>query len=122
MAPCARLRSLLASTRSGSTSSFVPRPVQVGQAPWGVLNEKLRGSSAGNDVPSYGQANCSEYRRSAREPARRGWLCVFLLIRRRCGRAVDRSCERGFDVLLDLDFLGIDVVLRDLLDVVFQDR
>src|SRR5438045_9008905 len=76
MAPCARLSSLLASTRSGSTSNLVPRPVQVGQAPWGVLNEKLRGSSDGSDVPSYGQANCSAYRRSAHVPSGRGWLMI----------------------------------------------
>ena len=33
--------------RSGSISMRVPRPVQVGQAPWGALNEKRRGSSSG---------------------------------------------------------------------------
>src|SRR5438105_12434065 len=61
MAPWARLRSLLATTRSGSTSSLVPSPVHVGQAPCGVLNEKLLGSRGVSDVPSYGQARFSEY-------------------------------------------------------------
>ena len=39
-------------TRSGSITSCVPRPVHVGQAPWGELNEKLRGSSSSIVVPS----------------------------------------------------------------------
>jgi len=42
-------------TRSGSISRRVPRPVQVGQAPWGELKEKLRGSSSSIVKPSYGQ-------------------------------------------------------------------
>ena len=39
-------------TRSGSMTSWVPRPVHVGQAPCGELNEKLRGSSSSIIVPS----------------------------------------------------------------------
>ena len=42
-------------TRSGSMTSWVPRPVHVGQAPCGELNEKLRGSRSSIIVPSYGQ-------------------------------------------------------------------
>ena len=33
-------------------TSCVPIPVQVGQAPWGELKEKLRGSSSSIVVPS----------------------------------------------------------------------
>ena len=39
-------RVLSGTTRSGSISRRVPSPVQAGQAPWGELNEKLRGSSS----------------------------------------------------------------------------
>ena len=39
-------------TRSGSITSCVPRPVQVGQAPCGELNENERGSSSSIVVPS----------------------------------------------------------------------
>ena len=45
-APVARLLDLSGTTRSGSISSFVPRPAQPGHAPCGELNEKLRGSSS----------------------------------------------------------------------------
>ena len=41
-------------TRSGSMTSCVPSPVQLGQAPCGELNEKLRGSSSSIMKPSYG--------------------------------------------------------------------
>ena len=54
-APALMLRDLSGMTRSGSMTSCVPRPVQVGQAPCGELNEKLRGSSSSIVVPSYGQ-------------------------------------------------------------------
>ena len=40
---------------AGSISSCVPRPVHAGQAPWGELKEKLRGSSSSIVKPSYGQ-------------------------------------------------------------------
>ena len=36
-------------------TSCVPRPVQVGHAPCGELNENDRGSSSSIIVPSYGQ-------------------------------------------------------------------
>src|SRR4051812_15735479 len=42
---------------SGSTSSRTPSPSQVGHAPYGELNEKLRGASSSNEMPSYGQAS-----------------------------------------------------------------
>jgi hypothetical protein len=41
-------------TSAGSISRRVPIPVQVGHAPCGELNEKLRGSSSSIVVPSYG--------------------------------------------------------------------
>ncbi len=54
-APALMLRVRSGITRSGSMTSCVPSPVQVGQAPCGELNEKLRGSSSSIVVPSYGQ-------------------------------------------------------------------
>ena len=109
--------------RSGSTSSRVPRPVQVGHAPWGVLNEKLRGSSAGNEVPSYGQANASEYSRSAHTPADRSLMMtwpepsrsacstesamrglVFRLTRDH--QAIDDDGDRVLLLLLELDLVA----------------
>ena len=36
---------------SGSISICEPSPVQRGQAPWGELNENIRGSSSGIEVP-----------------------------------------------------------------------
>ena len=60
IAPPARLCDLSGITRSGSTSRRNPRPVQVGHAPYGVLNEKLRGSSSAIDMSQWTQANCSE--------------------------------------------------------------
>jgi len=38
-------------TSSGSTSSRVPRPSQVGHAPYGELNEKFRGASSSKESP-----------------------------------------------------------------------
>ena len=34
--------------------------MQRGQAPWGELNENIRGSSSGIEVPQFRHANCSE--------------------------------------------------------------
>jgi len=53
-APCLMLLDRSGITRPGSITSCVPRPVQVGQAPWGELNENDRGSSSSIIVPSYG--------------------------------------------------------------------
>ena len=52
-------------TSAGSTSIRLPRPVQAGQAPWGLLNEKLRGSISPKAVMSSGQASASENTRSS---------------------------------------------------------
>src|SRR3989338_4012921 len=60
MAPSAMLKRLFGITRSGSTSSFVPRPVHVGHAPCGELNENSRGSSSGRLMLHNGHAKCSE--------------------------------------------------------------
>ena len=46
-------------TRSGSTSSCAPRPVQRGQAPCGELKEKMRGSSSASETPCSGHAKFS---------------------------------------------------------------
>ena len=45
---------------SGSISICEPSPVQRSQAPCGELNEKIRGSSSGIDVPHFRQAKLSE--------------------------------------------------------------
>ena len=45
-------------TSSGSTSYLVPRPVQAGQAPYGELNEKLRGDGSSKLMPQCVQARC----------------------------------------------------------------
>ena len=51
IAPSAMLRDPSGTTSSGSTSYRVPRPSHVGHAPYGELNEKLRGASSSNDSP-----------------------------------------------------------------------
>ena len=51
IAPSASDRFLFGMTSSGSISIFTPRPVQSGQAPWGLLKLKLRGASSPNDRP-----------------------------------------------------------------------
>src|SRR3989344_9313019 len=45
---------------SSEKSDSVPRPWQVGHAPYGELKEKSRGSTSGNDAPSSGQINLDE--------------------------------------------------------------
>ena len=47
-------------TSSGSTSSRVPRPSQVGQAPYGELKEKFRGASSSKLIPQCVQASACE--------------------------------------------------------------
>ena len=49
-----------ATTSSGSTSKRVPRPSQRSHAPYGELNEKLRGASSSNERPQCVHARCSE--------------------------------------------------------------
>jgi hypothetical protein len=39
---------------------FVPRPLHVGHAPYGELNENKRGSISGYENPSYGHMNLAE--------------------------------------------------------------
>ena len=46
----------------GRPRSVVPRPSQRSHAPYGELNEKLRGASSSNDRPQCGQARCSAER------------------------------------------------------------
>src|SRR5258708_35673016 len=46
--------------KSGSAFKTRPNPAQVGQAPCGVLKEKMRGSISGREILSIGQANFSE--------------------------------------------------------------
>ena len=55
MAPSATLRLRSGMSRAGSNSLRTPSPVHAGQAPWGELKEKLRGSSSSMVVPSMGQ-------------------------------------------------------------------
>lgn len=65
MAPWATERSGSGTSSSGSTSSSVPMPVQVGQAPNGLLNENDRGSISSIAIAwLLGQAIFSEKRRS----------------------------------------------------------
>src|SRR6516225_1227197 len=47
-------------TFAGSKSYFEPRPLQAGQAPYGELKLKERGSSCGTLIPQSGQASFSE--------------------------------------------------------------
>src|SRR5256885_12947012 len=68
-APSLSERSGLPSTRSGSGSSFVPSPVHGGHAPWGELNENVRGSISPIEKSPSGQASRSENRRSGPLPS-----------------------------------------------------
>ena len=56
MAPSPMVRPGWATIRVGSTWNRVPMPWQSEQAPYGLLNEKLRGWSSSNDVPHTAQA------------------------------------------------------------------
>ena len=60
IAPSAKVRFLLGMTKFGSTSNFLPKPWQSEQAPWGELNEKIRGWISGRLIEQSGQAKCSE--------------------------------------------------------------
>src|SRR6266480_6118670 len=60
MAPSLMERSGSGTTSSGSTSNRVPRPSHVGHAPYGELNEKLRGASSSNESPQYVHASFCE--------------------------------------------------------------
>ena len=68
MAPSA-MDSFSSMMRSGVNSCLLPRPAQSGQAPYGLLKEKLRGSSSSSTLPCSGQANFSEYSSSCAPPS-----------------------------------------------------
>ncbi len=57
-------------TRAGSTRSNVPSPSQAGHAPYGELNEKVRGCGSSTLVPQLGQAAPWEKIRSSFSPSR----------------------------------------------------
>src|SRR3989454_1925272 len=59
-APCLSVRSAFGTTRSGSTSQRLPRPEHVSHAPYGLLNENMRGDTSGSETPQSAQANRSE--------------------------------------------------------------
>src|SRR3989344_439453 len=61
IAPSARVR-LGAMILSGSIFCKWPKPLQVGQAPWGELKEKILGSISGRLKLQWWQAKCSEKR------------------------------------------------------------
>src|SRR3974390_1890039 len=60
IAPSSIERSSSAITSSGSTWKRVPNPSHASHAPYGELNEKLRGASSSNDKPQCVHARCSE--------------------------------------------------------------
>ena len=68
-APSLSERSGFARMRSGSGSSLVPRPVQAGHAPWGELNEKVRGSMSPIEKSPSGHASRSLKTRSGIFPS-----------------------------------------------------
>src|SRR5512139_3670178 len=57
MAPCDSDKSSLGTMSSGSKYIEVPKPLQVGQAPCGLLKENIRGLSSGYEIPHTTQAN-----------------------------------------------------------------
>ena len=60
-------------TRSGSTTSRAPRPSHAGQAPCGPLNENMRGSIGGSEMPQSMQAKRSLIQNGSSSPGlRRG--------------------------------------------------
>ena len=83
MAPSRTLNSAFGTTKSGSTSRRVPKPVHSGHAPNGELKEKDRGSSSSNETPHFMQARCS------------------LNIRSRLGSFSDRSMKSRTTTPLD---------------------
>ncbi len=56
MAPSRMDRERLGRMRSGSIFIWLPRPVQAGQAPKGLLKENIRGVSSSMDTPQSSQA------------------------------------------------------------------
>ena len=70
MAPSRRFLLRSGMTWRGSISIFTPRPVHSGHAPYGELNENMRGASSSNDRPHSRQANFSEKLSSSSSVAR----------------------------------------------------
>ncbi len=100
-APSRTERSGSGTTSSASTSSRVPSPSHVGQAPYGELNEKLRGASSSKERPQYVHASdCEKFWISSRP--------VVGLHRDR--RDALGQLERGLDGVGDAP---ADVGLRD---------
>ena len=56
MAPSRMDRAGLGITSWGSAFIWLPRPVQVGQAPKGLLKENIRGESSSMEMPQSSQA------------------------------------------------------------------
>src|SRR5215470_20229118 len=72
IAPSSIDRSSSAMTSSGSTWNRVPSPSHSSHAPYGELNEKLRGASSSNDKPQCVHARCSENVRISGSPLSSG--------------------------------------------------
>ena len=58
MQPSLILSVLSGITKSTSIWSFIPKPLQSGQAPYGALKLNNLGSSSGRENSQCGQANC----------------------------------------------------------------
>ena len=71
--------------RSGSTTSRAPRPSHAGHAPWGPLNENIRGSIGGSEMPQSIQAKRSLIQNGSSSPA-----CT----RRRPSPSLERELDR----------------------------
>ena len=56
MAPSRMLSFPSGTMRSGSAFNWLPRPVQAGQAPKGLLKENIRGVSSSMEMPQSSQA------------------------------------------------------------------
>ncbi len=56
MAPSRMDKAGLGMTSWGSAFIWLPRPVQVGQAPKGLLKENIRGASSSMEMPQSSQA------------------------------------------------------------------
>src|SRR5215831_15631544 len=59
-APSFNDRAGFGTSRSGSISSREPIPPHSGQAPYGLLNENMRGDTSGNEMPHSAHASFSE--------------------------------------------------------------
>ena len=74
-APSRTERSPSGTTSSASTSRRVPSPSHVGQAPYGELNEKLRGAISSNESPQWVHASDWEKFCSSSPPS---WVCTAI--------------------------------------------